>query len=158
MVTAGARRGDPVGERAWTAEPSTAPRGLRGGALRRARIFRSHDALLPHFHGLPAVKPPAPLVPPSFAAGARRALAETPSGVDPWFLRYCGDLAFDAGLRTYARAKWQLLSLAGGVRDKVVVDAGSGFGMCANLLALWGARAVYAVEVHAPMAASHARI
>ena len=104
------------------------------------------------------MKPPAPLVPPSFAAGARRALAETPSGVDPWFLRYCGDLAFDAGLRTYARAKWQLLSLAGGVRDKVVVDAGSGFGMCANLLALWGARAVYAVEVHAPMAASHARI
>src|SRR5690349_16353778 len=104
------------------------------------------------------VKPPSPLVPPALAAAARRALAEPPAGVDPWFLRYCGDLAFDRGLRTYVRARWQMVSLAGGVRDKVVVDAGSGFGMCANLMAFWGARTVHGVEVHTPMVQSHARI
>jgi SAM-dependent methyltransferase len=44
------------------------------------------------------------------------------------------------------------------VRGKVVVDAGSGFGMVSNLLASWGAERVLAVEVHAPMARSHARV
>jgi SAM-dependent methyltransferase len=88
----------------------------------------------------------------------RRALAAPPAGVDPWFLRYCGDLAGDRGALTYARAKWQLVSLAGGVRGKVVVDAGSGFGMVANLLACWGAARVHAVEVHTPMVESHHRI
>ena len=102
--------------------------------------------------------PPPPPVPPRFAAAAARALAEPPAGVDPWFLRYCGDLARERGLRVYARAKWQLVSLAGGVRDKVVVDAGSGFGMGANLLACWGAARVLAVELHAPMIESHRRV
>ena len=66
-----------------------------------------------------------PLVPPEFLSAVRRALATPPAGVDPWFLRYCGDLADDRGALTYARAKWQLVSLAGGVRGKVVVDARS---------------------------------
>jgi SAM-dependent methyltransferase len=56
------------------------------------------------------------------------------------------------------RAKRQLVDLVGGVRGKVVVDAGSGFGMVSNLLGCWGARRVCALEVHTPMARSHARI
>jgi SAM-dependent methyltransferase len=79
-------------------------------------------------------------------------------GVDPWFFRYHADLGDDRGLRTWARAKRQLFDLVGGVKGKVVVDAGSGFGMVANLVAAWGARAVFGVEVHAPMARSHARL
>lgn len=101
---------------------------------------------------------PRPLVPPAFEAAVRRAVGTPPAGVDPWFLRYCGDLARDRDLRTYARAKWQLVALAGGVRDKVVVDAGSGFGIGANLLAAWGARRVMAVEIHTPMVESHRRL
>jgi SAM-dependent methyltransferase len=78
--------------------------------------------------------------------------------VDPWFLRYNGDLLDDRGLRTWARAKQQFFDLCGGVRDKVVVDAGAGFGMVPNLVAEWGAQRVHAVEVHEPMALSHRRI
>src|SRR5262245_40487600 len=94
--------------------------------------------------------------PESFVRSARAALAQTPDGVDPWFHRYHGDLQDDRGLRTWVRAKQQFLALAGGVRDKVVVDAGSGFGMVSNLMAAWGARQVCAVEVYTPMAHSHA--
>jgi hypothetical protein len=76
---------------------------------------------------------------PVRAAGVRprraRGAREPAHGVDPWFHRYHGDLANDAGLRTWARAKRQLLDLAGGVAGKVVVDVGSGFGMVSNLLA-----------------------
>jgi SAM-dependent methyltransferase len=96
--------------------------------------------------------------PPDFIRHARRALSEPPPGVDPWFHRYHGDLIDDRGLRTWVRAKRQLLDLAGGVAGKVVVDAGSGFGMVSNLLASWGARHVCALEVHAPMAATHALV
>jgi SAM-dependent methyltransferase len=96
--------------------------------------------------------------PAEFVHAARAALMRTPDGVDEWFHRYNGDLLDDRGLRTWVRAKQQLFDLAGGVRERVVVDAGSGFGMVANLVACWGARQVCAVEVHAPMAASHARI
>ena len=66
---------------------------------------------------------------------ARASLERTPEGVDPWFHRYLGDLLDDRGLRTWGRAKQQFVALAGGVQDKVVVDAGSGFGMVSNLLA-----------------------
>jgi len=96
--------------------------------------------------------------PPEFVRAARAALANPPTGIDPWFHRYHGDLANDAGLRTWARAKRQLLDLAGGVTGKVVVDVGSGFGMVSNLLAHWGAERVVALEVHAPMSESHARL
>jgi SAM-dependent methyltransferase len=95
--------------------------------------------------------------PAAFIRAARAALARPAEGLDPWFHRYFGDLANDAGLRTWARANRQLLDLAGGVAGKVVVDAGSGFGMVSNLLAHWGAERVVAVEVHTPMAHSHAR-
>jgi len=96
--------------------------------------------------------------PPAFVRAARAALASPPAGTDPWFHRYHGDLANDQGLRTWARAKRQLLDLAGGVTGKVVVDVGSGFGMVSNLLAHWGAERVVALEVHAPMSESHARL
>jgi SAM-dependent methyltransferase len=78
--------------------------------------------------------------------------------VDPWFHGYHGDLLEDKGLRTWVRAKRQLVDLVGGVRGKVIVDAGSGFGMVSNLLASWDAARVWAVEVHAPMVLSHRRI
>ena len=96
--------------------------------------------------------------PPDFVRQARAALREPPAGTDPWFGRYHDDLLDDRGLRTWARAKRQLLDLVGGVEGKVVVDAGSGFGMVANLLAAWGARHVLALEVHTPMARTHARV
>jgi ubiquinone/menaquinone biosynthesis C-methylase UbiE len=96
--------------------------------------------------------------PSAFVESARRSLAQPPAGVDPWFRRYNGDLLDDKGLRTWVRAKRQLLDLVGGVRGKVIVDAGSGFGMVSNLLASWDAAHVWAVEVHAPMALSHRRI
>ena len=96
--------------------------------------------------------------PAAFVRGVRAALAHAPDGIDPWFHRYHGDLGDDRGLRTWVRAKRQLLDLAGGVAGKVIVDAGSGFGMVSNLLAHWGAARVLAVEVHTPMATTHARV
>lgn len=106
----------------------------------------------------PPEVPPGVPAPPEFVRAARAALTRTPAGVDDWFHRYHGELLEDRALRTWARAKRQLFDLVGGVRDKVVVDGGSGFGMVANLVACWGARHVCAVEVHAPMARSHALV
>lgn len=106
----------------------------------------------------PSPVPPGVPAPAEFVHAARRALTETPAGVDPWFHGYHDELLDDRALRTWARAKKQLFDLVGGVRDKVLVDGGSGFGMVANLLATWGARRVCAIEVHAPMAWSHARV
>ena len=105
----------------------------------------------------PAV-PAGVRAPAAFVQSARRALTETPEGVDPWFHGYNGDLLDDRGLRTWVRAKDQLMELAGGARGKVIVDAGSGFGMVSNLLASWGAERVLSVELHEPMARSHARL
>jgi len=107
--------------------------------------------------GLARVPPGVP-APAAFVHGVRAALARPPEGIDPWFHRYLGELADDVALRTWVRAKRQLVDLAGGVAGKVVVDAGSGFGMVSNLLAHWGAERVFAVEVHTPMTVSHARI
>ena len=93
--------------------------------------------------------------PAEFVRAARASLTHTPDGVDPWYHRYLGDLADDRGLRTWVRAKKQLVDLAGGAAGKMAVDAGSGFGMVSNLLAAWGARHVFAVELYAPMAHAH---
>ena len=105
-------------------------------------------------HPLPSGVP----APEPFVSSARASLERTPEGVDPWFHRYLGDLLDDRGLRKWVRAKQQFVALAGGVQGKVVVDAGSGFGMVSNLLAAWGAKRVCAVEVHEPMARSHALV
>jgi len=101
---------------------------------------------------------PGPLRAAEFAEPMRRALDSPPAGVDPWFLSYCGDLKSEPGLNTYLRAKQQLLRLAGGVRGKDVLDAGSGFGPVSHLMAAWGARSVYALEIYRPMAESHGRL
>lgn len=100
----------------------------------------------------------APLSPGEFRTAARTALTRPPAGVDPWFHGYHGDLLDDRGYQTWVRAKAQLLALIGGARDRVVVDAGSGFGMVSNLLASWGARRVWATEVHTPMVESHRKV
>src|SRR5688572_8663066 len=106
----------------------------------------------------PPPVPPGVPAPAEFVRAARAALTHTPAGVDDWFHGYHDELLDDRLLRTWARAKQQLFALVGGVRDRVVVDGGSGFGMVANLVASWGARHVCAVEVHAPMARSHALV
>lgn len=102
--------------------------------------------------------PPGVPAPAEFVTAARAALTKTPDGVDPWFHGYHDELLDDRKLRTWARAKHQLFDMVGGARDKVLVDGGSGFGMVANLVASWGARRVCAVEVHTPMARSHALV
>jgi ubiquinone/menaquinone biosynthesis C-methylase UbiE len=94
----------------------------------------------------------------AFAAAFRAALAEPPADVDPWFFKYCGELAHDRELATYVRARKQMLELAGGVMGKDVLDAGSGFGATSHLLAAWGARNVYAVEIHGPMVETHGKV
>ena len=96
--------------------------------------------------------------PESFVRAVRASLQDSPAGVDPWYHRYLGDLLDDRGLRTWVRAKHQLLDLVGGTRGRVVVDGGSGFGMVSNLLAAWGAERVWSVEVHEPMVRSHALV
>lgn len=93
-----------------------------------------------------------------FASAARASLTRTPAGVDPWFHGYHGDLLEDRGLRTWTRAKAQLFSLIGGIAGREVVDAGSGFGMVSNLMACWGAKRVWAVEVHTPMIEAHRKV
>lgn len=113
----------------------------------------------------PAVSPAGPSLlapvpsgvpaPDSFVRAVRASLTRTPDRVDPWYGRYLGDLLDDRGLRTWVRAKQQLLELVGGVEGRVVVDGGSGFGMVSNLCASWGAARVWSVEVHEPMVRSH---
>jgi SAM-dependent methyltransferase len=102
--------------------------------------------------------PPGVPAPAAFVRGARGAITRPPEGIDPWFHQYLGHLVDDTGLRTYVRAKRQLLDLTSGVAGKVVVDAGAGFGMVSNLFALWGAKRVISLEVHTPMVHTHARI
>ena len=113
----------------------------------------------------PAVSPAGPPLlapvpsgvpaPDTFVRAVRDSLTRTPNRVDPWYGRYLGDLLDDRGLRTWVRAKQQLLELVGGVEGRVVVDGGSGFGMVSNLCAAWGAARVWSVEVHEPMVRSH---
>ena len=98
----------------------------------------------------PRVSAPAP-----FVRALRATLRESPADVDPWYHRYLGDLDDDRALRTWVRAKAQLIELVGGVTGRAIVDAGSGFGMVSNLFAAWGAERVWAVDVHEPMVRSH---
>lgn len=90
-----------------------------------------------------------------FARAARKALTQTPAGVDERFHLYHGVLLDDRGLNTWVRAKKQLFDLIGGVRGRTIVDAGSGFGMVSHLLACWGARRVFSVELYGPVVNSH---
>ena len=104
--------------------------------------------------------PPSPVTSPAsteFARSARAALQHPPAGIDEWFFRYNGDLLDERGLASYLRSKAQLFDFVGGVQGRVVVDAGSGFGMVPNLAASWGAKSVVALELHRPMVESHQR-
>jgi SAM-dependent methyltransferase len=97
----------------------------------------------------------------NFVQGLRQAIARPPEGVDAGFRSYYPELVDDPGIRKYIRAKEQLLELGGGlacVRGRTVLDAGSGFGLVANLMAAWGARQAIALEIFAPMAGSHRRL
>ena len=84
-----------------------------------------------------------------------RVFAERPDDVAPWFYEYFGDLtATDAERKRYARALALDLELARfDPRGRVVVDAGSGFGVTLASLAALGARAV-GLEAFRPMALS----
>lgn len=90
-----------------------------------------------------------------FVERTRRAIANPPAGHDPWLLDYFGHLATPRGMNTYLRASEQMMELAGGVQGLDVMDAGSGFGTLSHLLASWGARRVYSIEVHDPMVRTH---
>ena len=90
-----------------------------------------------------------------FVERTRRAIANPPAGHDPWLLDYFGHLSTEKGMNTYLRATAQMLELAGDVKGKDVLDAGSGFGTLSHLLASWGARKLYSVEVHKPMVDTH---
>jgi SAM-dependent methyltransferase len=94
----------------------------------------------------------------AFLAALNSSLAEPTSGVDPEYRHYFAGVTTPAGSRSYLRHKAQMVSLLGGVEGKVVADIGSGFGVIANLMAFWGARAVYAVDRSRPRLTSHARL
>ncbi|HTM57084.1 MAG TPA: class I SAM-dependent methyltransferase [Candidatus Udaeobacter sp.] len=93
-----------------------------------------------------------------FERTLRDVIASPPSDVDPEFRHYFAALEGEGGLSTFMRHKRQLVGLAGGVRGKDVLDAGSGFGLFANLLSAWGARRIYAVELHPPRLTSHLKL
>ena len=76
-----------------------------------------------------------------------------PASLDPWFFTYFTGLERAEGRRRYARALAADLALAGfDPRGKVVVDAGSGFGVTLLALAALGARAAVGIERFSPMA------
>ena len=88
----------------------------------------------------------------------RQVIVAPPPEVDGEFQHYFAALAGEGGLSTFMRHKRQLVALAGGVKGKDVLDAGSGFGLFANLLSAWGARQIYAVELHPPRLTSHLKL
>ncbi len=94
--------------------------------------------------------------PPEFVHAVRRSLVQASDRVAARYLSYHGNLLDDRNFRTWVRAKRQLMDLVGGVRDKVVVDVGAGFGLVSDLLASWGARRVWALELLQEWASSHA--
>jgi SAM-dependent methyltransferase len=66
---------------------------------------------------------------------------------EPWFWDYCGGLRDSKRLQAYLREKRDNFTLARfDPRDKVILDAGSGFGIASVVMRLMGAREVYAVE------------
>jgi SAM-dependent methyltransferase len=87
-----------------------------------------------------------------FQAIAKDVLSATDLNVDPWCYRYCGSLGDPSGANRYVRLHADLLALAEtDDRDRVVVDAGCGFGFTMVLHALFGARQVRGVELNADM-------
>lgn len=71
---------------------------------------------------------------------------------DEWLWRYYGHLGSYAGSRTRVQYVTDLCNLARfSPQDKVVLDAGCGFGAVSIILALMGARKVWGVDISARM-------
>lgn len=70
----------------------------------------------------------------------------------PWFYTYCGKLTAPAQIDRYVRLRRTIWQTAGiDVRGKRILDAGSGFGINALLMALCGAREVHGLDIHRGM-------
>ena len=84
-----------------------------------------------------------------------RAFRERPPDIAPWFFDYFAGLREPDGRRRYARALLGDLWLAGvKPRGRVMVDAGSGFGVTLLCLARLDARVAVGIEAFPPMAFS----
>lgn len=85
--------------------------------------------------------------------------AERPADIDPWFFEYFAELAQPAARLRYARAVAFDLRLAGiEPSGKVLLDAGSGFGITLLSLAALGPRAAVGLEAFRPMAETSRRL
>jgi SAM-dependent methyltransferase len=82
-----------------------------------------------------------------------RVFAEHPADLDRWFFDYFAEQKDEQGRRRYAQALLNDLSLAGFDPDgRIVVDAGSGFGVQLLCFAALGARRAIGIEAFRPMA------
>jgi SAM-dependent methyltransferase len=70
----------------------------------------------------------------------------------PWFYTYCGKLTSPEQVDRYVRLRKTIWRTAGiDITGKRILDAGSGFGINALLMALLGARSVDALDIHRGM-------
>ncbi|TPW14080.1 MAG: type 11 methyltransferase [bacterium] len=84
---------------------------------------------------------------------------ERPADIDPWFFDYFGELVEPAGRRRYARAIAADLRLAGiDPAGRIVLDAGSGFGITLLCLAALKPRLAAGLEAFRPMARTSVRL
>jgi ubiquinone/menaquinone biosynthesis C-methylase UbiE len=87
-----------------------------------------------------------------FHAIASRILEAQDLPVDPWLHRYCGSNANPVNATKYVRHQADMLELAGVTSaQKVVVDAGCGFGFTMIVHALLGAKLVRGIELYPGM-------
>ena len=88
-----------------------------------------------------------------------RLFTERPGDLYPWLYDYFGDFSTAEGARKYARALLLDLDLAGfDPKGRVVVDAGSGFGVTLLGFARLGARCAIGIEAFRPMARTSRRL
>ncbi|MDZ4806226.1 MAG: methyltransferase domain-containing protein [Candidatus Eisenbacteria bacterium] len=84
---------------------------------------------------------------------------ERPAEIDPWFYDYFGELVEPAARQRYARAVAADLELAGvDPSGRVVLDAGSGFGITLLCLAALAPRLAAGLEAFRPMALTSVRL
>lgn len=70
----------------------------------------------------------------------------------PWFYTYCGKLASPVQVDRYVRLRRTIWRMAGvDIQGTRILDAGSGFGINALLMALMGAAEVHALDIHQGM-------
>jgi len=84
---------------------------------------------------------------------------ERPRDIDPWFFDYFGELVEPAARQRYARAVAADLELAGiDPAGRVLLDAGSGFGITLLCLASLKPRLAAGLEAFRPMATTSSRL